>query len=69
MSKNQSQTIKIEGIEYAVIDSIQDLRAEDSFIHGSNKLAQFNGNGEAKKYVGSYRNNNIEVISNFFQYR
>ena len=69
MSKNQSQTIKIEGIEYAVIDSIQDLRAEDSFIHGSNKLAQFNGNGEAKKYVGSYRNNNIEVISNFFQYK
>jgi putative restriction endonuclease len=68
MAADQSQTIKISGVEYRILDSIQDLRAEDSFIHRSNKLAQFEGNGEAKKYVGSYRDENIQVISNFFDY-
>jgi predicted restriction endonuclease len=68
MAADQSQTIKISGVEYRILDSIQDLRAEDSFIHRSNKLAQFEGNGEAKKYVGSYRDENIKVISNFFDY-
>jgi predicted restriction endonuclease len=68
MDNFQTQTIKIQGIEYKIVDSIQDLRAEDSFIHRSNKLAQFAGNGEAKKYVGSYLDENIQIISNFFDY-
>jgi putative restriction endonuclease len=68
MESAQSQKIKISGIEYKILDSIQDLRVEDSFIHRSNKLAQFEGNGEAKKYVGSYRDEKIQVISNFFIY-
>ncbi|AWW46998.1 HNH endonuclease [Polynucleobacter paneuropaeus] len=68
MESAQSQKIKISGIEYKILDSIQDLRVEDSFIHRSNKLAQFEGNGEAKKYVGSYRDEKIQVISNFFDY-
>ena len=68
MTADQSQTIKISGVEYRILDSIQDFRAEDSFIHRSNKLAQFEGNGEAKKYVGSYRDENIQVIGNFFDY-
>ena len=45
------QKIKIENVEYFIIDSIQDFRAEDSFIHRSNKLAQFDGNGESKNIV------------------
>ena len=44
------QKIKIDNVEYNIIDSIQDFRAEDSFIHRSNKLAQFDGNGESKKH-------------------
>jgi len=68
MESAQNQKIKISGIEYKILDSIQDLRVEDSFIHRSNKLAQFEGNGEAKKYVGSYRDEKIQVISNFFNY-
>lgn len=68
MESAQSQKIKISGIEYKILDSIQDLRVEDSFIHRSNKLAQFEGNGEAKKYVGSYRDEKIQAISNFFDY-
>jgi predicted restriction endonuclease len=68
MDSSQTQKIKIQGTEYRIVDSIQDFRAEDSFIHRSNKLAQFAGNGEAKKYVGSYLDENIQVISNFFDY-
>ena len=67
-SQDQSQLIKIKGVEYKILNSIQNLRAEDSFIHNTNKLAQFEGNGEAKKYVGSYRDNKIQVISDFFEY-
>ena len=55
MDKHNFQTIKIENNEYLVIDSLQNLRAEDSFISKKNKLAQFSGNGESKKYVGSYK--------------
>jgi len=62
------QKIKIDGIEYFIIDSIQDFRAEDSFIHRTNKLAQFAGNGESKKYVGSYAGDNGARISEFFNY-
>jgi predicted restriction endonuclease len=68
MDASQTQKIKIQGTEYRIVDSIQDFRAEDSFIHRSNKLAQFAGNGEAKKYVGSYLDENIQKISNFFDY-
>lgn len=62
------QKIKIDGIEYYIIDSIQDFRAEDSFIHRQNKLAQFKGNGEAKKHVGTYSGELGRKISNFFNY-
>lgn len=63
------QQIKINGVPYKIVDSIQDLRAEDSFIHRSNKLAQFDGNGESKKYIGSYKDKNINNLSNFFEYK
>ncbi|MBK9255376.1 MAG: HNH endonuclease [Saprospiraceae bacterium] len=62
------QKIKIENIEYFIIDSIQDFRAEDSFIHRSNKLAQFDGNGESKKHIGTYKGELGQRISNFFDY-
>ncbi|MGX2950756.1 HNH endonuclease, partial [Ursidibacter sp. B-7004-1] len=63
------QKIHINGINYIIIDSIQNLRAEDSFIHRKNKLAVFNGNGEARKYVGSYVGSSGERLSDFFEYR
>lgn len=62
------QRIRIEGIEYFIVDSIQDLRAEDSFIHNRNKLAIFTGSGEARKYVGSYKGNSSKRLSDFFEY-
>ncbi len=62
------QKIKIESQEYYIIDSIQDFRAEDSFIHRKNKLAQFKGNGESKKHVGTYNGEKGERMSNFFNY-
>jgi putative restriction endonuclease len=62
------QKIKIDNLEYNIIDSIQDFRAEDSFIHRSNKLAQFDGNGESKKHVGTYSGELGQRISNFFDY-
>jgi len=68
MDTTPLQQININGIAYKILDSLQDLRAEDSFIHRSNKLAQFDGNGESKKYVGSYKDSNISQISNFFEY-
>jgi predicted restriction endonuclease len=61
-------TIKIDGYEYYIIDSIQNLRAEDSFIHKSNKLQAFVGSGEARKYIGGYSGDNYERISKFFDY-
>ena len=62
------QEIKIDGKEYLIIDSIQDFRAEDSFIHRKNKLAQFKGNGESKKHVGTYKGEKGDILSNFFDY-
>ncbi len=62
------QKIKIDGIGYNIIDSIQDFRAEDSFIHRSNKLAQFDGNGESKKHVGTYNGELGQRMSAFFDY-
>jgi len=63
------QKIKIEGNEYFIIDSIQNLRAEDSFIYRKNKLSIFNGNGESRKYVGSYIGSSGERLSDFFEYK
>lgn len=62
------QKIKINNESYLIIDSIQNLRAEDSFIHRNNKLAVFGGNGEARKYVGSYVGDNGKRLSDFFEY-
>lgn len=65
---DEFQKIQIDGIEYNIADSMQDFRAEDSFISRKNKLREFDGKGEAKKYVGSYANTSIERISTFFEY-
>lgn len=62
------QKIKIAGLEYYIIDSIQNLRAEDSFIYRKNKLEMFKGNGESRKYVGSYTGKNGERLNDFFEY-
>lgn len=63
------QKIKVDGIEYYIIDSIQNLRAEDSFIFHKNKLEEFIGNGEARKYVGSYSGTKGARLSEFFNYK
>src|SRR5690606_11982124 len=62
------QKIKICEVEDFIVDSIQDFRAEDSFIHRSNKLDQLDGNGEAKKHVGTYAGEKGRLLSNFFNY-
>jgi hypothetical protein len=62
------QKIKIAGLEYYIIDSIQNLRAEDSFICRKNKLEMFKGNGESRKYVGSYTGQNGKRLKDFFEY-
>jgi putative restriction endonuclease len=62
------QKITIASREYFIVDSIQNLRAEDSFIHRRNKLEEFSGAGEARKYVGSYIAQNGAVLSDFFDY-
>jgi predicted restriction endonuclease len=62
------QKINIEGKDYFIIDSIQNLRAEDSFIYRKNKLKMFKGNGESRKYVGSYIGANGDRLSDFFEY-
>jgi len=62
------QKIKIDKVEYYIVDSIQNLRAEDSFIHRKNKLKIFKGNGESRKYIGSYTGSNGEKLTNFFEY-
>ncbi|WP_375559302.1 HNH endonuclease [Bernardetia sp. OM2101] len=62
------QKIKIDENEYFIIDSIQNLRAEDSFIFRKNKLSMFKGNGESRKYVGSYIGSNGNRLSDFFEY-
>ncbi len=62
------QKIKIYEEVYFIVDSIQNLRAEDSFIHRNNKLKIFKGNGEARKYIGSYKDKNSKRISDFFEF-
>jgi predicted restriction endonuclease len=63
------QKINIEGKEFFITDSIQNLRAEDSFIYRKNKLQMFKGNGESRKYVGSYLGQSGESLSDFFEYK
>ena len=60
------QRITIDDKEYNIVDSIQDMRAEDSFIQRQNKLKRFTGNGEAKKWVGDYVTN--KHLSSFFDF-
>ena len=62
------QKIVIDDIEYYIVDSIQNLRAEDSFIYNKNKLALYSGSGEARKYVGSYTGKGGERLNDFFEY-
>lgn len=62
------QEIKISNTVYKIIDAMQNFRAEDSFIDKKNKLSRFQGNGEAKKHVGTYNGKNKIRISNFFNY-
>lgn len=63
-----NQIVKIDGRQYIIQDAIQNLRIEDSFIAPKNKLAAYDGSGEARKYVGSYSGGNKEQIENFFEY-
>ena len=65
---SEFQKIKVDDIEYFIIDSIQNLRAEDSFIFYKNKLKEFVGNGEARKYIGSYIGQKGKRLSDFFDY-
>ena len=64
---NDFQKIKIDNVEYAIVSSIQNLQAEDSFAR-KNKLKSFRGSGEARKYVGSYEGKNGEILKEFFEY-
>ncbi|WP_439505760.1 HNH endonuclease [Sediminibacterium sp.] len=66
---NNFQKIIIENKEYYIVDSIQNLRAEDSFIYRKNKLKMYKGNGEARKYVGSYLGSSGDRLSDFFEYK
>lgn len=68
MESTQFQKIKIAGVDYKIVDSIQNLRAEDSFIHNSNKLEQFTGSGEARKYVAPYKGEKGDALKHFFNY-
>lgn len=63
-----SQVIHINWTDYEIIDSIQDLRAEDSFIHRNNKLQMYWWNGEARKYIWSYRWESWKKLNHFFEY-
>jgi putative restriction endonuclease len=65
---NEFQEIVIDNEHYKIIDSIQDWRVPDSFVHRRLKLNRFKGNGEARLYIGSYKNSKIKRLSNFFEY-
>ncbi|MCB9034082.1 MAG: HNH endonuclease [Chitinophagales bacterium] len=65
---NNFQKIKIDTNEFYIIDSIQNLRAEDSFIYRKNKLSIYKGNGESRKYVGSYIGSSGDRLCDFFEY-
>jgi len=65
---NNFQKIEVDGTEYYIVDSMQNFRAEDSFIHRRNKLLAYLGNGESKKHVGTYNGSLGGKISHFFEY-
>lgn len=65
---NNFQLITIGDTEYAIVDSIQNLRAEDSFIVPKNKMQFFDGSGESRKYIGSYKGENGQRLSAFFEF-
>ena len=65
---NDYQKIHIDWNEYYIIDSIQNFRAEDSFIHIKNKLSEYNWHGESKKHIGTYNWDIWESRSDFFNY-
>ncbi|HMQ76533.1 MAG TPA: HNH endonuclease [Flavobacteriales bacterium] len=67
-SGQEVQRLRINGVEYYIVDSIQDFRAEDSFIHRTNKLAQYDGSGESKKHIGTYAGEIGNSRSQFFEY-
>tara|TARA_B100000963_G_C22551918_1_gene637189 strand:- start:130 stop:1260 length:1131 start_codon:yes stop_codon:yes gene_type:complete len=60
--------LTIDNKEYDVVDAIQNFKAEDSFLHTSNKLKRYNGHGEGKKHIGSYAGKIGESRSHFFNY-
>lgn len=66
---SNEQKIKINGDSFLLMDSYTNYRIEDSFIHRTNKLTEFNGNGESKKHIGSYRNQNGKRLSDFYNYQ
>ena len=63
------QKIQIGGVEYYIVDSIQNLRAEDSSIYPNNKLKFGTGSGERRKYVGSYTAKSGDRLKDFFEYK
>ncbi len=65
---NKFQKIKVNDTEYYIVDSKQNLIAEDSFIHPENKLEMFTGSGESRKYVGSYIGESGKKLGHFFEY-
>jgi putative restriction endonuclease len=65
---SELQKIKIDDTEYYIVNDFQNLRAEDSFIHNQNKLEEYKGKGEARKYIGSYKNQKDFSINDFFDY-
>jgi len=62
------QKINIDWNEYYIIDTIQNFRAEDSFIHNRNQLSECNWHGESKKHIGTYKGDIWESRSAFFNY-
>jgi len=63
----QNQRLTINNILYEVVDSMQNFRAEDSFVSNLNKLKKNKGAGEAKKYVGNFFTG-FDGLKNFFEY-
>jgi predicted restriction endonuclease len=68
MKINNFQIIIIDEVQYYIIDSINNLRAEDSFIHPQNKLELGSGAGERRKYVGSFNGESGKKLNKFFLY-
>lgn len=63
-----NQKIKIDGVQFEVLDSYENYKIEDSFIHYSNKLKEYSGHGESKKHVGSYSGESGKKLKDFYNY-